>query len=252
MPSYGCIPDKPDDRDHKFKAAAPVVDDLVLPNAHDLTAMFPPVMDQGPYGSCTAHAVTAAYRYNLINNDLPDLPLSRAQLYWDSGILEGNTGDVGRQIRDVVKSLATKGVAREELWGYDKIGQAPPSEIYLDAANQVALEYQRVAVDRESINTTMYIGHPLIVGVDVYSAFESDEVAETGIVPMPKFGQTPISAHSVLVGAFDLAWDTFQNSWNTWWGLPGKKGFGKFPRGYLEKCGSDFWTLFINKLRSKS
>lgn len=242
---YGCLPDQPDDRDRKFGAIAP--DGLVLTNAHDLTAMFPPVMDQGPYGSCTAHGTTAAYRYNLINTDRADVPLSRAQLYWDAGVLEGDTSDSGRQIRDAVKTITVNGVAVEELWGYDKIGLKPPLEVYLDAENQMALEYVRVDVNRRAINTAIYIGHPIIVGFDVFAEFESDEVASTGIVPMPHAGQTPVAAHCVLVGAYDPQWDTFLNSWDTWWGLPEKKGYGKFPRGYLERYGSDFWTIFIDK-----
>lgn len=242
---YGCLPDYPDDRDHKFSLSAP--GQLVTPLAHDLTGAFPPVMDQGPYSSCTAHSATAAYRYNLLNADRPDVVLSRAQLYWDSGLLENNTGDVGRQIRDVVKSMATKGVAREELWGYERIGEEPTLDVYADALNHMALEYQRVEPNRRAINEAIFIGHPIIVGVNVYQEFESDEVAATGVVPMPKPFATPIAAHSVLVGAYDGGHDTFLNSWNTWWGLPDKKGYGKFVRGYLEREGSDFWTLFINK-----
>jgi len=243
---YGCIPDLPDVRDHKFAAAAPAPD-FVVPDAHDLTSIFPPVMDQGPYGYCTGFGSTEAYRYNLLNTDRPDVPLSIAQLMWDSGVLEGDTSDNGRQIRDVVKCLATKGVAREELWPYDKAGQQPPLEVYADAPNQMALEYARVDVSRAAINTAIYMGHPIIIGVDVFTGFESDEAAQTGIIPMPSFGQTPVGGHCILLGAYDPQWDIFMNSWDTWWGLSEKKGYGKFPRGYLEKYGSDFWTIFIGK-----
>lgn len=248
MAFYGCLRDTPDDRDHRFGLSAPgAPDQMTVPLAHDLTAAFPSVMNQGAYNSCTAHSATAAFRYNLLNSDLPDRPLSRAQLYWDSGVIEGNTGDVGRQIRDVVKSIATKGVAREELWTYDKIGEPPPLTVYADAINQMALEYQRVDVTRQGINEVIFIGHPIVVGVNVYQEFESDEVAATGLIPLPRAGQTPIAAHSVLVGAYGPEGDTFLNSWDTWWGLPDKKGYGRFAPGYLEREGSDFWTLFINK-----
>jgi hypothetical protein len=190
--------------------------------------------------------VTAAYRFNLLNNDLPDVPLSRSQLYFDSGVLEGNTGDVGRQIRDVVKSLATKGVAREELWGYDKIGQEPTLDVYADALNHMALEYQRVDVGRRYINEAIFIGHPVIFGVPVFAEFE-DEVEYTGMVPMPRAGQTPVGQHCMLLGGYDPQYDLVLNSWGEFWGLPEKKGYCKLPRGYLEKYSSDLWTIFINR-----
>jgi len=245
MPAYGCKPDERDDRDHKFRAAPP--SGLVVPDTIDLTAWNPPVMDQEAFGTCTVHAITAAWRYNRIDNDLPDVPLSRAQLYYDAGVIEGDTTDTGRQIRDVVKALATRGAAREELWGYDKLGQQPPVEVYSDALNQMALEYQRVDVNALALRTALFMGHPVVVGVNVYQEFEGDEVASTGQVPLPRFGQTPISAHCVLVGGCDPLGFTFLNSWATWWGMPTKKGYGRFPPGYLEREGSDFWTIFTDK-----
>ena len=68
----------------------------------------------------------------------------------------------------------------------------------------------------------------------------------TGLVPMPKAGETPIGLHCMLMGAYDPAWDIVMNSWGDWFGLPKRKGFCAFPRGYLEKHGYDFWTIFVN------
>lgn len=224
-----------------MKLAAPgLLAGLVLPASHDLTGAFPPPMNQGPYGTCTAHGVTAALRYNLINRDAPDVELSRAQLYWDSGVLEGDTSDVGRQIRDVIKAAASKGAAREELWGYDKVGQEPPAEIYADALRHAALGYARVETDRESINTAIFIGHPVIIGIPVFKSFESEEVAATGRVPMPRAGETEIGGHCMLLGGYDPESDLVLNSWGPEWGAG---GYCYLPRGYVEKHGSDLWTI---------
>ena len=243
MRGYGCIKDDPDDRDHRFGAAAPT-EELVVPDAHSLVAQMPPVMDQGQSSTCTVHGTTAAYRYNLINTDRPDVPLSRAQLYWDAGVIEGDTGDGGRQIRDVVKAISTKGVAREDLWGFDRLGNQPTPAVYDDAALHLALEYQRVNTDRASINGAIFIGHPVIFGVPVYKAFESDEVAKTGIVPMPSFTDSDVGLHCMLLVGYDSQYDYVLNSWGQDWG---QAGYCQLPRGYLEKYGSDFWTIFIDK-----
>lgn len=240
MRKYGWIKDEPDDRDLKFKLAARG-NELVLPDAHDLTPFFPPVMNQGQYGTCTAHGTTAALRYNYINTDREDVELSRAQLYWDAGIIGGNTADVGRQIRDVIKSVASKGVAREALWGYDKVGIEPPAEVYADALNHFATEYQRVDPDRASINTAIFIGHPVVIGIPVFKAFEGDEVAATGKVPMPRAGDSAIGAHCMLLGGYSPSGDRVMNSWGLEWG---DNGYCTLPRGYVEKYGSDLWTIF--------
>lgn len=238
---YGWIKDAVDERDHKMKLAAP--DDLVLPDAHDLTAAFPPPMDQGQYGTCTAHGVTAALRYNLINRDLADLPLSRAQVYWDSGVIEGNTADVGRQIRDVIKAVASRGAAMEKLWGYEKIGVQPDESIYVDALRHEALEYASVDADRASINAAIFVGHPIIIGIPVFKQFESDEAAATGVIVMPGALDTEIGAHCMLLGGYDPQHDTVLNSWGPSWGFG---GYCRLPRGYVEKYGSDLWTIYAD------
>ena len=237
---FGCIRDSDGDkgRDHKFGAT---YSGLVLPVAHDLTAWFPPPMDQGQYSSCTVHAVTAAMRFNWINNDLPDIPLSRSQLYFDSGLLEGNTGDVGRQIRDVVKSAAQQGIAPEAVWPYDRLAEAPSPEAYAEAIKHEALEYQRVDVDRTAINTAIFVGHPVIIGIPVFKQFESDEAAETGIIQMPAALETEIGMHAMLLGAYGDR-DRVLNSWGLW----GDKGYASFPNEYIPKLGSDLWCVFEN------
>lgn len=230
---YGWKRDAPDGRDHKLMVAR---DGLVLPTAHDLTAAFPPPMDQGQWGTCTAHGVTAALRYNLINTDRPDAQLSRAQLYWESGIIEGDTGDNGRQIRDVIKAAAA-GVAAEGDWDYFRVGHAPPR---LEAVCR-ATEYMRVGSDRQAINTAIFVGHPVVIGVTVFKSFESEEVAATGRVPMPKHGESEVGGHCMLLGGYDEQYDLVLNSWGPAWG---SGGYCYLPRGYVEKYGSDLWTIY--------
>lgn len=237
---YGYRRDDLDGRDHLFKAARH--DGLVIPREHNLTAAFPPPMNQGQYGTCTAHAVVAAVRYNLINTGRPDVDLSRSQLYWDAGVAEGNTDDVGRQIRNVIKVAATNGIALDEVWPSSNVGCDPPPEVYADALKHEALEYCRVETDREAINTALFVGHPVIIGIPVFKQFESDEAAATGNVTMPKAFETEVGMHAMLLGAYG-AYDTVLNSWGADWG---HNGYCYIANGYLEKYGSDFWTILMD------
>lgn len=246
--SYGCIPDDKDDRDHRFKLSwLHPARYLPLPKAVDLRRWCPPVMDQGQLGSCTAHGVTAALRYNRINTGLEDVPLSRLQLYYDARVLEGNAeADVGAQIRDVIKVAAQHGVGRESLWPYDvsKWAVKPSVAVDEDAVNFEAVEYERVPPVDAELRTVLWTGRPVVIGVKLFSSFERDEVAANGNVPMPSWGESEVGNHCMLLVGYEPGADIVMNSWGEEWG---DKGFCRLPPGYIEKYGSDCWAIFSNK-----
>jgi C1A family cysteine protease len=249
MRRYGYKPDAPDERDHKFALSwfNPVryMPESMLPKAVDLRSSMPPVMDQGSLGSCTAHGVTAALRYNLKNNDLPDVELSRLQLYYDSRALEGDIDrDDGAQIRNVIK-CAAKGVGRESLWPYDqtKWSQRPAQAVYDDAPHFEAIDYQRVETTSRALKTALYVGRPVVIGVTIFASFESEQVALTGVVPMPG-RESEVGGHCMIVCGYTPENFIVRNSWGSGWGALGDA----FISGaYLEKYGSDFWTINANK-----
>jgi C1A family cysteine protease len=79
------------------------------------------------------------------------------------------------------------------------------------------------------------------IGITVYSSFESPQVAETGIVPIPHFGEQVLGGHAVLAVGYDddKQWIIFRNSWGESWG---DKGYGYLPYKYVQKYASDMWT----------
>lgn len=239
---YGCRRDARDANDHLFAAGQ---DDQ---SPADLRQWLPPVMDQGPIGSCTAHGVTAAARWHIIKRGTTyDFPMSRLQLYYDSRFLENTeNSDSGAEIRDVVKTLAAKGVGHEDLWQYDvqRFAHAPPQAVYDDAVQYRGLTYQRVAVSAPALRSALHRGFPVVVGFSVYQSFESQAVAQTGMVPMPKANEPMVGGHCVLcVGWGQKAGHfTCRNSWGETWG---DKGDFYIPENYLGSStyASDFWVL---------
>ena len=247
MRRYGLKLDDPDDRDHKFKLSwfSPKKY-FPLPDSVDLRPWMPPVMDQGSLGSCTAHGVTAALRYNLINNGRTDYPLSRLQLYYDTRALEGDIPeDNGAQIRNVIKCAAKNGVGRESLWPYDqtKWTQEPPQAVYDDAKHFEALDYRRVDIDSRAIKTALYVGRPVVIGIAIFPSFESNSVAATGVVPLPGWNEKSIGGHCMTIHGYQDDVFTVRNSWGTGWGALGDCFI---PAAYIEKYGSDFWTIATN------
>ena len=242
---YGCLKDAPDERDRLYMGV-PVWPSIVVPPAVDLRQWLPPVMNQGPIGSCTANATTAAARWHIIKRGTTyDFDMSRLQLYYDSRALEGTTiNDAGAQIRDVIKTLANKGVGHEEDWPYDitKFAVAPPQEVYDDAVQYKALVYERVPVITDAIKVALSNNHPVIIGIQVYENFESEDVARHGVVPMP--GGTYVGGHCMLAVGYGQrpGYFTVRNSWGDDWG---DHGNCYIPEAYLGSStyGSDYWAI---------
>jgi len=87
-------------------------------------------------------------------------------------------------------------------------------------------------------------GFPFVVGIEVYSSFESQSVTNTSILPMPNLKKDKLlGGHAVLVCGYDDAhqWWIVRNSWGTSWG---DKGYFYLPYAYLTgSMASDLWNI---------
>ena len=81
-------------------------------------------------------------------------------------------------------------------------------------------------------------------GISVYTSFMSDEVARTGIVPMPGPDESMEGGHAILGVGYDDSKKALivRNSWGTEWGL---QGYFYLPYDYItiSDLASDFWTI---------
>lgn len=246
----GWLPDTPDQRDYVFEPPK-VLPRVKLPKVVDLRAQCPPVYDQGQLGSCTAQALASAFDFVRKKQGHKFMLPSRLFIYWNERDLEGTVdSDAGAMLRDGVKVLVKLGTPREKIWPYTiaKFTVKPPSHAYDEAEKNQALIYQRIL--RPSGNRTqdmllcLNMGYPFVTGFAVYESFDSDEVARTGVVPMPDLSERLLGGHAVLVVGYDLKKKVFicRNSWGTDWG---DKGDFFMPFAYLENANlsSDQWTL---------
>jgi C1A family cysteine protease len=91
-------------------------------------------------------------------------------------------------------------------------------------------------------------GYPFVFGFTVYDAFESQEVAKTGVLNMPGPKEKVQGGHAVLAVGYDDATQRFavRNSWGKDWGI---KGYFTIPYSYLTttNLADDFWTIRILK-----
>lgn len=245
---YGWKPQLPDLRDHQLmQAGAPVT----LPTEFDLrtTGYLPPVFDQGQSGSCTGHGTVAGIMYARAKSKLPFIDLSRFFPYYNGRVIEGDAGsDDGAQIRDVVKASAQLGDCPYPEWPTDmsKVTSKPPSTCYLDAIKH-KVQYTAVThVPYHVKHCISVLGLPVVFGFTVYDSFESDQVAATGIMPMPDLNtESVVGGHCVAaVGYSDSKnYVICRNSWGNGWG---DKGYFYMPYDYFfSALASDFWAITV-------
>ncbi len=244
---YGWIPDLPDHRDHMYAASLRGLQ--TLPTSVDLRPQCPKVVyDQGQLGSCTANAIAAAIEFDRIKENLSDFIPSRLFIYYNERAMEGTVdSDSGASIRDGIKSVGDQGVCPETEWPYDisQFNVKPPDNCYQDAVKDRAVQYSSLTQDPNQLKGCLAEGYPFVFGFSVYDSFESQAVANTGIVPMPNPAtETLQGGHAVLAVGYDDSQQRFivRNSWGDGWGM---KGYFTMPYGYLtdSNLSDDFWTI---------
>ena len=241
---YGWQKDSLDPRD--FKLASPVkVGEL--PSQVDLSGFLSAPFDQGQLGSCTGNAIANAIIFEQNRQLIFRVIPSRLFIYYNERAMEGTTAsDSGAQIRDGFKSVAAQGACPEENWLYTEslFAVKPPDSCYALALRDLVSSYLSVNQDVDSMRACLASQYPFVFGFTVYESFESEAVAQSGIVPMPTPGEAIVGGHAVLCVGYDDAAQQFiiRNSWGPDWGQAGN---AKMPYAYLADASlcADFWTI---------
>lgn len=243
---YGWIPDLPDLRDRIF--AAPSAALRAMPPVVDLRSDCPPVYDQGQLGSCTAQAISGALQFDQIKQQQSDVFVpSRLFIYYNERVIEGTVDeDSGAMLRDGIKTVARQGAPHEALWPYavSHFRDKPTPAAYRDGRHHEAILYERLVQTVDQLKGCLASGYPFVFGFSVYESFETTTVARTGIVPLPRRGESLLGGHAVVCVGYDEPRQSFviRNSWGTSWG---RAGYGAMPYDYLLDSGlsDDFWTI---------
>jgi C1A family cysteine protease len=258
---FGWKPSLPDQKKPKYAAhkemafrAGPFVSSV------DLRSQMSPIEDQGQLGTCEAHATAAELEF-LEKMELkagsggqevfPDNqfdPMSRLYLYWNSCAIDGDAGqDNGTTRSSMMKGIEKWGICREKLWPYDpmKVSVPPPAVAYKEGAQHLIV--QDYSIDNtviDQLKMCLMQGYPFIIGISVYDSFMSEEVAQTGMVPMPQPIEELLGGHAMCCVGYDDTKDCFlvRNSWGIDWGIA---GYCWIPYGYLTNAdlASDFGTI---------
>lgn len=253
--NYGWRRDRPDIRDFKFErlVSLKAFRTTALPTHVYLRRFCTEVTDQGQLGSCTANALTNLLEYNECANGRGGAQfkyLSRLFVYYNERVIEQTvTQDAGAEIRDGIKSLAASGVCPENEWPYieNQFASKPSDQCYTDGTPYKIHSYYALST-LDDLRTSLANGNPFVFGFTVFESFESDAVANTGIVPMPQSNEQILGGHAVMAMGYNDAQQRFlvKNSWGTNWGLKGELGgYFTIPYAYLTdpNLASDFWVV---------
>jgi C1A family cysteine protease len=131
------------------------------------------------------------------------------------------------------------------MWPYviPQFTTKPTPACYADARKHLITSYHRI-LTLDEMRACLAEGYPFAFGFTVYDSFESDRVAKTGVLNMPKPDETVMGGHAVLAVGYDDGQKRFivRNSWRDDWG---KKGYFTMPYDYLadRNLSDDFWTI---------
>ena len=244
LTKYGWRPDLPDHRDRKYSVTAPVTG---LPPLVDLRPLCPPVYNQGQLGSCTANALAADCHFDMLKQKEAAFMPARLGIYYLERKLEGTINqDSGAMLRDGIKVIAQYGIWPEALQPYNPVffKKCPTKTMLKEGLKHQALVYERIDGSLNQMKTRLASGFPFVFGFTVYPAFESAEVAGTGILPMPLGNDAPLGGHAVLAVGYDDSKDAVivRNSWGANWGLG---GYFYMPYDYISNTNlaTDMWAI---------
>jgi len=265
---YGWVPDLPSTNNNFLLTAHSTVI-RKFPPKMSLTNL-PPVYDQGQLGSCTANALGGAFEYEQIKQGLADFMPSRLFIYYNERKLEDNIPyDTGASICDGIKTLTKDGVCPEQLCPYDieEFATCPSENAYKVALDHQISSSMRVQPNINAFKTIINMKLPIVFGFTVYSSFESQEVAKSGMMPLPINSEKVLGGHAVICVGYDdtlksadkttVGYLKIRNSWGPNWG---QQGYFWMPYAFVDKMKlvSDSWAIMkneeplkLNKMMSK-
>ena len=213
-----------------------------IPSSVDLSSKFPPIGDQGSYGTCVAWAVG----YNLktalngIDNQWSASQLGQTQnqtspkdLYWSIPASAKGSDCNGTQFESAMDALISRGGASLATVPYANLGncsQTPPQDWTQDASDNKLVNYRKIADVSNAASMTIsnfksYLaeGRPIAFGArlgDRFMRWNSDAVIDNDTYLNPGMQH---AYHAMVLAGYDDSKGAFKviNSWGKTWGNNG-------------------------------
>jgi C1A family cysteine protease len=229
---YGAKREAPDPRDLRahFIRSAPIRPVV------DLREFCGPIKNQRDLGSCTGHAGSEGWEWIDRKYFKRQRIFSAGFLYDMELITEGSyPTDAGADPRTICKVLNQIGIVEESEYPYTNSIATPSPEIIARAAQFKMGGYHVLKGGADVLSCLADpTPWPVMMGFPVYSSFEGNQIAATGIMPLPDpTKEMLLGGHEVLIVGYNLntGYAIVQNSWDSTWG---DKGFFYAPMAMLD------------------
>ncbi|MBN2663568.1 MAG: C1 family peptidase [Bacteroidales bacterium] len=202
-----------------------------LPDEVDLTPYFPPIGDQGQYGTCVAWAVgynhksflqakLGDYTYYTSDNQM----YSPKDLFWAISSSDKGSDCNGTSFEAAYDVLLNRGIAHLSVVPYTDLGDcssSPQSSWTTDAANNKIYSYREIGLDVDVIKTYLADGKAVVFGAKLGDEFFD---YSSGVLDYQSYGYSGDHAyHAMILSGYDDnmgANGAFRvvNSWGSNWG----------------------------------
>jgi len=199
-----------------------------LPSSVDLKTYFPPIGNQGQYGTCVAWAVGYNMKSFLEAYDGGYTPNSASQqfspkyLFWTIPDSRKGTDCNGTSFEPALDVILEHGIAPLSSVPYESLGTCTYSQEsgWVDAAaNHKISNYREIAIDVETIKSYLADNRAVVFGAKLGDEFM--EWNDDGVIDYDTYGYVGQHAyHAMILSGYDDAKSAFRvvNSWSTSWG----------------------------------
>jgi len=172
-----------------------------IPPGVDTRQACGPIKDQGSEGSCTAHAGTSAVEW-IYRMYLDGTPVFSPQYTYEKELLaQGNfPDDDGSDGVTLCNTLIANGCCELSLDPYvaGNIVMPTPAQDQNAALHRMGA-YHGLTGSKVALSVLGDpVPWPVEIGFTVYSSFESDQLAQTGVMPIPSPDEQILGGHEVL------------------------------------------------------
>lgn len=201
-----------------------------LPSSVDLSAYFPPIGDQGQYGTCVAWAVgynhksyleAKAYGYTSFDNSKLFSP---KDLFWAIDNSYKGADCNGTNFAPAYDVIMSRGIATLYTVPYEDLGDcsnSPESSWTNDAGNHKIANYREIDIDKNTIKDYLAQGRPVVFGAKLGDEFFD---YTSGVLDYQSYGYSGQHAyHAMILSGYDDNMGTngafrVVNSWGENWG----------------------------------
>ncbi|WP_345533284.1 C1 family peptidase [Microbispora amethystogenes] len=215
-----------------------------MPISVDLSAWFPPVVNQRTVPLCTAAVATGIAGFYARRGRERDFTPSVLFNYRTSRMVMGDPDRAGSTLVHSFDAWNRFGMVEEEEWPFreDRENMDPPPRCFRRAADRRGIKYHPIfqnapPVELRLLKELLVSGIPIAVDIPLHPVQLSS--FRTHVMPVPPNGARTFGRHVVIVAGYDdrprgqEAGGAFliRNSWGSGWA---RNGYGWLPYSYLD------------------